>query len=134
MTLPKEKRIMLDLGRVEVLAEVSLNGTPLGILWKEPYRIDITKALVAGTNRLEVLVTNLWPNRMIGDAYLPTENEYDVDGLITKLPRWYLDNEPKPGERITFSTWNTFKKTDPLLESGLLGPVRLIVGVTKTML
>jgi hypothetical protein len=68
---------------------------------------------------------------MIGDEYLPKENDYDKDGLITKLPDWYMNNKTKQGQRISFSTWNNFKKEDPLLESGLLGPVRIIFGVEK---
>ena len=127
------RKVLLDLGRVEVLAEVMINGKYIGTLWKEPYRIDVSKALAGGTNRLEVKVTNLWPNRMIGDAYLPDENNYDSDGLISRLPDWYVHNKKKEGQRISFSTWNTFKKTDPLLESGLLGPVRLILGIEKTL-
>jgi hypothetical protein len=119
------------LGRVEVIAEVTLNGKRLGTLWKEPYRLDITKAIFPGTNKLEIRVTNLWPNRMIGDAYLPKENDFDKDGLITKFPDWYINNNTKPGQRITFSAWNTFKKSDPLFESGLLGPVCVLLGNRK---
>lgn len=130
-TLRKEQRILLDLGRVEVLAQVILNGKDLGIMWKEPFRIDITKAIVSGKNTLEINVTNLWPNRMIGDAHLPSEVEYDEQGFIKKLPEWYVKNQVKPGKRISFSTWNNFKKNDPLLESGLLGPVRLFVGLER---
>jgi hypothetical protein len=125
------QKMLLDLGRVEIVAEVRLNGKTLGILWKEPYRVDITKALIKGNNKLEISVTNLWPNRMIGDEHLPKENNYDENGFIVEFPDWYLNNKPKPGQRITFSAWNTFKKTDPLLEAGLLGPVRLIIGVEK---
>ena len=44
-----------------------LNGQDLGILWKAPFRVDITKVAKAGDNELEVRVTNLWPNRLIGD-------------------------------------------------------------------
>ena len=57
----------MDLGQVHEIAEVRLNGQNLGILWKEPFRIDITKAARPGDNELEVRVTNLWPNRLIGD-------------------------------------------------------------------
>ena len=128
-----EQKVLLDLGRVEIVADVKVNGKALGILWKEPFRIDITKAIISGNNKLEILVTNLWPNRMIGDEHLPKENEYDENGFIIKFPDWYLSDKPKPGERITFSAWNNFKKTDPLLESGLLGPVRLLIGVEKTI-
>jgi hypothetical protein len=130
--LSRGKRLYLDLGRVEVIAEVRLNGRAAGTLWKPPYRIDITDAVQAGTNRLEVLVTNLWPNRLIGDEQLPPENEYRETGTnikdigeIKRIPDWFLKNEPKPGKRITFSTWKHYSKDSPLLESGLLGPVRL---------
>ena len=125
------QKVLLDLGRVEVIAEVRLNGKALGVLWKEPYRLDITKTLSKGNNKLEIAVTNLWPNRMIGDEHLPKENNYDENGFIVEFPAWYINNKPKPGQRITFSAWNNFKKTDPLLEAGLLGPVRLIMGVEK---
>jgi hypothetical protein len=57
----------LDLGRVEVIAAVILNGRNLGILWKVPFRLDVTDVLNSGPNELEVRVTNLWPNRLIGD-------------------------------------------------------------------
>jgi hypothetical protein len=127
------QRVLLDLGRVEVLAEVELNGNVLGTLWKEPYSMDITKRLRHGANELKIKVTNLWPNRMIGDEYLPEEDRYDQNDFVVMLPDWYTSNREKQGERITFSVWNNFRKTDPLLESGLLGPVRLIVGVEKTL-
>jgi hypothetical protein len=125
--------VLLDLGRVEVLAEVELNGKKAGTVWKEPFHLDITKLLQKGTNHLTVKVTNLWPNRMIGDAHLPPENGYDENGFVTRLPGWYVNNQPKPGERLTFAVWNPFKKEDALLESGLLGPVRLLIGVEKIL-
>jgi hypothetical protein len=66
-------KVLLDLGTVKDLAEVSVNGKALGILWKAPYRVDATGALKAGANRLEVKVTNEWTNRQIGDRLLPVE-------------------------------------------------------------
>jgi hypothetical protein len=66
-------KVLLDLGMVKDLAEVSVNGKALGILWKAPYRVDATGALKAGANRLEVKVTNEWTNRQIGDRLLPVE-------------------------------------------------------------
>jgi hypothetical protein len=126
------KRLYVDLGRVEVLAEVRMNGRDLGTLWKPPYRVDVTGAVRPGDNQLEVLVTNLWPNRLIGDEYLPAENEYRETGTnikdigeIGRIPDWFLQGAPKPGPRITFSTWRHYRKDSPLLESGLLGPVHL---------
>jgi hypothetical protein len=63
-------RLYLDLGKVAVMAEVKLNGKNLGILWKAPYRVDITDAVKAGENVLEIRVVNLPVNRMIGDEFL----------------------------------------------------------------
>lgn len=84
-------------------------------------------------------------NRLIGDEYLPAENEYDYkepvnkyiaagNGGIKKLPDWYLTGQPKPdGGRITFTTWKHYDKNSPLVESGLLGPVVLIPGVIESI-
>lgn len=128
------RRVVLDLGRVEVLARVVVNGRDLGVVWKEPYRLDVTDAVHAGTNRLEIRVTNLWANRLIGDEHLPAEDEFgirDEQGNdphgITRLPDWYLQGKPKPpGGRVTFATWKFYDKDEPLVASGLLGPVRLL--------
>jgi hypothetical protein len=137
------KRLYLDLGAVAVLARVKLNGKDLGILWKPPFRVDITEAAKAGDNALEVEVTNLWINRLIGDEQLPAENEYaGMGGLqggsntggIVKLPEWYAKGQPKPaGGRVTFTTWRHYDKTSPLVESGLIGPVKLRPAVIKAL-
>ncbi len=128
------KRVYLDLGRVEVLAEVKVNGKDFGTLWKPPFRVDITDAVHAGNNDLEVRVTNLWPNRLIGDEQLPPENEYGPNGGILKMPDWYTQGKPKPpGGRVTFATWKHFAKDSPLLASGLLGPVRLRMAVRRPL-
>lgn len=117
------------MGRVEVLAEVKVIGTYVGLFWLPPYRIDITDVVKQGKNNLEVMVTNLWPYRLLGDEHLPTENEYGRDGRrvsgILKMPDWYLKGEAKPGERIAFSTWQHFKIGEPLPESGLIGTIKL---------
>ncbi|HWB82902.1 MAG TPA: glycosyl hydrolase [Bryobacteraceae bacterium] len=133
-----QQRLYLDLGRVEVIAEVHLNGRDLGILWKPPHRVDVTGAVRAGRNQLEIRVTNLWPNRLIGDEFLPPENEYRETGTnikdigeIKQIPEWFLEGKPKPGKRITFSTWRHYYKDSPLLESGLLGPVQLRSAVRR---
>ena len=69
--LGKNRRLYLDLGNVQVMAQVSLNGKDLGILWKSPYRVEITDTAKVGDNALQVQVTNLWVNRMVGDETLP---------------------------------------------------------------
>jgi hypothetical protein len=114
------------------MAQVRLNGKDLGLLWKPPYRVDLTPAARHGENKLEVLVTNQWVNRLIGDEQLPPENEYAPDGAIRVIPEWYLQGKPKPpGGRITFATWRHFNKDSPLLVSGLVGPVRLRTAIRR---
>ena len=122
---------LLDLGVVREMAEVLVNGQRAEILWKPPFRTDITSLLVAGKNRLEIRVTNLWVNRLIGDEYYPDEVEWrDAQGTLIagEWPDWMKNGEPRPeSDRITWSTrGKIWSKDDPLLPSGLLGPVRLI--------
>lgn len=97
------RRLWLDLGEVQVMARVKLNGRDLGVVWKAPFRVDITEAAKPGENALEVHVANRWPNRLIGDQRLPA------------------------AKRFAWTTWSPFKADSPLLPSGLLGPVRLVV-------
>ena len=125
------KRLYLHLGRVEVVAEVKLNGKALGLLWKEPFLVEMTHAARAGSNNLQISITNLWPNRLIGDEALPPENEYSVHNYIEKLPDWYTTNQPKQGRRTSFAVWHTLEKDSPLLESGLLGPVKWLIAIEK---
>ncbi len=143
--MPAEQHLYLDLGSVEVIAEVSLNGEDLGVLWKRPYSVDITRAVRMGTNQLAIKVTNLWPNRLIGDEQIPDQNKFSpgagssgieslFNGGILELPQWYVNGRPKPDNgRITFTTWKHYHKDSPLLESGLIGPVILKIGVLRTI-
>jgi len=94
--------VELDLGKVYNMAHVYLNGQDLGLLWKEPYKVDISQALQEGANSLEIKVTNSWGNRLIGDSALPEE------------------------ERETWTSWEFYSPEDPLPASGLSGPVKLI--------
>jgi hypothetical protein len=95
-------RYFLDLGDVRNLASASLNGKPLGVVWTEPFRVEITGAVQAGRNRLSIEVANLWPNRLIGDQQL------------------------SPGQRRTETNITKFTGDSPLLPSGLLGPVQIL--------
>jgi hypothetical protein len=94
--------LWLDLGDVENIAEVGVNGKFQGIVWKAPFRIDVTKALVPGSNQIVVQVTNLWVNRLIGDQ------------------------QPWALKKYAFVDFTPYKADSPLLPSGLLGPVRLL--------
>jgi hypothetical protein len=122
--LSSGRELWLDLGVVKNFAEVSLNGKNLGTLWKPPFIVNITAAAKSGANKLVVKVTNLWPNRIIGDEQLPADRQWDGDQL-KGWPQWLLEGKPSPTRRFTFETWRYFSKTSPLLESGLIGPVRL---------
>jgi hypothetical protein len=94
-------RTFLDLGSVRELAEIKVNGKSCGIVWSPPFRVDITDAVKPTGNTLEVEVVNFWPNRVIGDAALSVD------------------------KRRTKTNIQELKADTPLIESGLLGPVRL---------
>jgi hypothetical protein len=117
------RAVWLDLGQVKNFARVRLNGRDLGVLWKAPFRVNVAGIARAGTNRLEVAVTNLWPNRLIGDEQLPPDVEWRGQELA-RWPDWLIQHRPRPNTgRITFTTWRFYTKGSPLLGSGLLGPV-----------
>ncbi len=123
--LSGHRRHFLDLGRVAVMAEVSLNGHRLDLLWKPPWQMDITGLLMPDRNTLSVKVTNLWINRMIGDEFLPEDSDRNPDGTLRQWPDWVLEGKKSPTGRISFTTWRLWHKNDQLVESGLLGPVTI---------
>ena len=131
-----DRSLELDLGGVQVIAQVKLNGQDLGIVWKPPYRVDVTRAARPGPNELEVRVTNLWPNRLIGDEQYPddcTPGRKWTAGKIPVWPQWLLQGRPRPEpRRLTFAAVKFWKKDDALLPSGLLGPVRIITCSLET--
>jgi len=118
------RELWLDLGALKNFAEVSLNGQSFGVLWKPPFRVNLTAAAKTGINKLAVKVTNLWPNRLIGDEQLPDDREWNGKQL-KEWPQWFHNGQPSPTGRLTFTTWHHWTKDDALLESGLLGPVTL---------
>jgi hypothetical protein len=125
----------LNLGDVQVIAEVKLNGQDLGILWKPPFRVDVTKLARPGPNDLEVRVTNLWPNRLIGDEQYPDDCSIDgkwTSGGIPSWPEWLLRGQPRPEpRRLTFTALKHWSEDDRLLPSGLLGPVTVVTAVDR---
>ncbi|GAB4036308.1 glycosyl hydrolase [Spirosoma gilvum] len=104
----KGKSYILELGEVKNIAEVMVNGKNVGTVWKKPFRIDITDALKAGRNTVQVNVTNLWVNRLIGDA------------------------QPGVKSKVTFTTMPFYRPDSPLLPSGLLGPVRVLTATSAS--
>jgi hypothetical protein len=87
---------------VRDVAEVSLDGRALGVLWKPPFRVDVTDALKPGANRLEIKVTNEWTNRLVGDRSAPA------------------------GKKVLANVPAGFGPPPTLSEAGLLGPVTLV--------
>lgn len=119
-------RLSLDLGHVEVMARVRLNGKDCGIAWKPPYRVDITGAIVSGQNELEIEVVNTWVNRMIGDEQLPLDAQWKDWETLVAWPDWFKDGRPSPTGRYAFTTARHYKKDSRLMPSGLLGPERIL--------
>jgi len=120
------QEVWFELGKVEVISELFINGKQAQILWKPPYRANITHLVRSGKNKVEVHVANLWPNRLIGDERFPRDFE-SRGGYNHQIPQWLIDDKPRPEpRRKTFSTYNYYKKDDPLLPSGLIGPVQLL--------
>jgi len=93
--------LWMDLGEVKNLAEVLVNDTSVGIVWKMPFRLSVNDALKPGNNKLEIRVTNLWVNRLIGDQ------------------------QPEAKEKITYTTMPFYQANSPLMASGLVGPVMI---------
>jgi hypothetical protein len=124
--LAEGRRLFLDLGDVQVMAEVRVNGRDLGILWKAPFRVEIGEAAKAGENVLEVKVVNLWVNRQIGDEFLPEDSDRNPDGTLKSWPKWVDEGGPSPAGRHTFTSWRLWRKDSRPVPSGLLGPVTLV--------
>ncbi len=95
-------RLSLDLGDVDNIADVSVNGKGLGVVWRRPYRVDVTDVLKPGANNVEIKVTNPWVNRIIGDR------------------------QPNVTKTYTFTSPKYYKADSKLVPSGLLGPVLIV--------
>jgi hypothetical protein len=104
-----ERRLLLDLGAVGVVAEVHLNGRRLGVVWKPPYRLEATAAARPGMNRLRVAAANVWANRLVGDRGKP------------------------PDQRLTRTCLPDGALPKTLVPSGLLGPVRVVTEVSRRL-
>ena len=105
----------LDLGQVGNIAEVELNGQAVGVAWMTPHRLDVTKAVRAGKNRLVVFVTNTLINYVSG-LKQPPEIPADLQARLGKAnPEIYPEGVAARQE---------MGETN-LPASGLLGPVRI---------
>ncbi len=128
-----EGESFLDLGKVNHLARVRLNGRDLGVVWCAPWRVRVPAGLPkASGNRLEIEVTNVWANRLIGDEQEPDDCEWlpghrGFGKYLKRFPDWFVKGQPRPSSgRFGFTTWNYFTKDSELTPSGLLGPVRVL--------
>jgi hypothetical protein len=101
-------RLLLDLGVVKNIADVRVNGRFVGFAWRPPFRVDVTDAVTPGANTVEIRVSNLWPNRLIGDK------------------------QPGADRKYAFAIFDPFRADSPLLPSGLLGPVRVLRAASVT--
>jgi hypothetical protein len=102
--VPSSGKVILDLGHVKNVADIYINGTYVRTLWKAPFHADITEFVKEGSNQLEIRVTNLWVNRLIGDS----------------------SSEDSPIRSYTSKKFYT--PEDTLLPSGLLGDVKILIG------
>jgi hypothetical protein len=131
----KSRKVYLSLGAVKHLATVAVNGRQLGVVWTAPWCIDITGAVAVGENRIEIAVANVWANRLIGDQQEPDDCLWQAGDpnfhsgySLKEFPDWFLKREPRPSRgRYAFATWNYFAKDSPLVPSGLLGPVEVLI-------
>jgi hypothetical protein len=96
------RKLWLDLGEVRELAEVRVNGQPVGTAWHAPYRLEIGAAVHRGANHVEIRVADLWVNRLIGDA------------------------QPGVAHKITWTALPAYKASAPLQPAGLIGPVTVL--------
>ena len=105
----QDLRFEMQLGKVEPMARVWLNGNDLGLLWKPPFTVDVTDHLRAGTNELKVDVTNLWSNRLVGEMKYP--GGFPGEAKNTFTPTWHSKRKLKEGRKIQ--------------PSGMEGPVQI---------
>jgi hypothetical protein len=100
---------LLDLGDVRESARVRVNGRDAGAFFALPFRMRIGQLLQPGENTLEIEVTNLTANR--------------IRDLSQQSHDWMIMRDIN----IVTVDYTEFKPEEwPLVESGLLGPVRLI--------
>ena len=123
--MSNNKRIKLDLGEVLIIAEVFINDKKVATLWSSPFDVDITKYIKKGKNKIEILVTNQWVNRMIGDEYFTSDVRYS-GRIIAEWPDWIKKRtQREESSRVSFSTFTPWSKEDVLLRAGLIGPVKI---------
>ncbi len=103
VSVDKSAGYIIDLGDVKYVAEVIVNGKNVGTAWKKPFKLDISEAIKAGENTIQVKVTNTWVNRLVGDA------------------------QPDVKVKTTFTTMPFYRANSPLVASGMIGEVKVLM-------
>ncbi len=86
---------MLDLGKVIATAEVRVNGERAGIRVAPPWRVDVSKWVKPGDNRIEILVFNTLANHYLT---IPTRYRGDLtSGLLGPVTLETTAREFRPG-------------------------------------
>lgn len=134
------KRILLDMGEMNDIAHVWVNGKDAGVSWYAPFVLDITPYVKSGRNNLKIAVTNNWANRLIGDEQHPADFEWGIDRGesmgrgMKSFPEWFMGKAPRPSQgRKTFNIWYYYRPHSTLQKAGLVGPVRIIVQDIKQL-
>lgn len=95
----KGDQVWLEFADVREIARVRINGHDAGTVWAKPLNLRVDEWLRPGKNTLEIEVTNLWPNRIIGDLQSGTQTHYTETNI------------------------RTYRSSSPLLPSGLIGDI-----------
>jgi hypothetical protein len=105
-----DAKTSIDLGKVAHTARLHLNGKPVGNSWCPPHVVNLTGHLKPGRNTLVVEVTNLAANRIadLDRRKIPWKQFHEIN---------FVNIDYK---NFDASTW-------PAMESGLIGPVRLLI-------
>jgi hypothetical protein len=130
---------LLDLGTMNDIASIKVNGINLGVTWYPPYIIDVSKAIRNGTNQIEITVTNNWANRLIGDEKEPADFEWGADRdelgrAMKSFPDWFVEDKPRPSAgRKSFILWYYYRADSRLKPAGLVGPVKIVTREIKLL-
>jgi hypothetical protein len=130
---------LLDLGTMNDIASIKINGVDLGVTWYPPYVVDVSKAIRNGTNEIEITATNNWANRLIGDEKEPADFEWGADRdelgrAMKSFPDWFVKDKPRPSAgRKSFVLWYYYRTNSQLKPAGLVGPVKLVTREIKKL-
>ena len=126
------RKVFMDLGELNDIAELRVNGKEVAVLWYPPYRTDVTGFLHKGENSVSIAVTNNWANRLIGDERHEPDFEWGTDRgesmgrAMSSFPEWFMKDGERPSkDRKAFVIWSYFREDSQLQPAGLLGPVAL---------